>query len=133
MVEQLVYTEKVTGSSPVSPTNMDYSGNDFYCDVALKDISVLKKECESDNVLAFHHTRPYCPVHIVIIPKKHIPSFTNREKEDDFIVAEILDVVRTIAKKVEEEHGAARILTNLGKYQDSKHLHFHVSSGDPLK
>jgi len=28
-----------------------------------------------------------------------------------------------------DEHGACRVLTNLGKYQDSKHLHWHVSSG----
>src|SRR3989338_3868035 len=114
-------------------TRMDYVGNDFYCDVALKDTSVLKKEYESENVLAYHHTHPYWPVHIVIVPKKHIPSFTNRSAEDDSIVAEILEVVRTISKKVEEEKGEARILTNLGRYQDSKHLHIHVSSGEALR
>src|SRR3989338_7479545 len=109
---------------------MEYKGNDFYCDVALKDTSSLKKEYESENVLAYHHTRPFWPVHIVVIPKKHIPSFTNREKEDEPIVVEMMQVVRTIAKKIEDEQGAARILTNLGNYQDSKHLHFHVSSGE---
>ena len=36
-----------------------------------------------------------------------------------------------IAGKVESEYGAARVLTNLGEYQDSKHLHFHISSGKP--
>lgn len=112
---------------------MEYKGNDFYCDVALKDTESLKKEYESDNVLAYHHTRPYWPVHIVVVPKKHISSFTNRNAEDDPIVDEILRVVRMIAKKVEEERGEARILTNLGKYQDSKHLHFHVSSGDAVR
>ena len=112
---------------------MDYSGTDFYCDVALKGISLLKVEHESENVLAFHHTCPYWPAHIVVIPKKHIPSFTNRTKEDDVVVAEMLDVIKVIAKKVEEEYGAARIQTNLGKYQDSKHLHFHIYSGEPLK
>ncbi|MBI5732994.1 HIT domain-containing protein [Candidatus Jorgensenbacteria bacterium] len=112
---------------------MEYTGNDFYCDVALKDTSMLKKEYDSENILAYHHTRPSWPVHIVIVPKKHISSFTNREKGDDVIISEMLEVIRTIAKKVEKEEGAARILTNLGKYQDSKHLHFHVSSGDALR
>lgn len=65
---------------------MEYTGNDFYCDVALKDVSALKVEHESENVLAFHHTKPYCPVHVVIVPKKHIPSFTNRSEEDDSII-----------------------------------------------
>ena len=112
---------------------MEYEGNDLYCDVILKDTSSLKIEYESDSVLAYHHTRPYCPVHIVVIPKKHIPSFTNRDSVDDQIVAEMFEVVRKIAKKVEDEQGAARILTNLGKYQDSKHFHIHVSSGEPLR
>ena len=40
-------------------------------------------------------------------------------------------MVREVAARVLEEHGAARVLTNLGRYQDSKHLHFHVNSGDP--
>ncbi len=112
---------------------MTYSGNDFYCDVALKDTSALTVEHETEDVLAFHHTRPFWPVHIVIIPKKHIPSFTNRTPGDDALINKVLDVVKMIATKVESEKGAARVLTNLGEYQDSKHLHFHVSSGEPLR
>lgn len=112
---------------------MKYEGNDFYCDIALKDTAALEKEYESENVLAFHHTRPYWPLHIVVISKKHIPSFTDRTEDDDVVFLEILRVIKMIAKKVEKEHGAARILTNLGAYQDSKHLHFHISSGEPLK
>ena len=42
-------------------------------------------------------------------------------------------VVREVAATVEAEHGKARVLTNLGDYQDSKHLHFHVNSGEPLR
>ena len=42
-------------------------------------------------------------------------------------------IVRKGAANIEDEHGACRVLTNLGRYQDSKHLHFHVSSGDPLR
>ncbi len=112
---------------------MEYKGNDFYCDVALKDIPALKVEYENESVLAFHHTRPHWPVHIVVIPKKHIPSFTNRTEDDDAIVSEMLQVIKKIARKIEGEYGAARILTNLGTYQDSKHLHFHISSGDSLR
>lgn len=112
---------------------MEYSGNDFYCDVALKDTSSLKKEYESENVIAYHHTRPHYPVHIVVVPKKHIPSFTDRSDDDEAIIQEMLRVIKTVAKKVEDEQGAARISTNLGKYQDSKHLHFHISSGVALK
>jgi histidine triad (HIT) family protein len=44
-----------------------------------------------------------------------------------------LAVVRRVAEQVTREHGACRVLTNLGRYQDSKHLHFHVNVGAPLR
>ena len=112
---------------------MDYSGNDFYCDVVLKGAVPLKKEYESEQVLAYHHTRPYWPLHIVVVPKKHIVSFTTLSVDDMPILLELAEVLKTLAAKVEKEQGAAQILTNLGKYQDSKHLHFHINSGAPLK
>lgn len=112
---------------------MSYSGNDFYCDVALKGDEPLVKEYESEQVLAFHHTRPHWPVHIVVIPKKHIPSFTTFTDEDKPTIEELLHVLQKLAREVEAEQGAARILTNLGSYQDSKHLHFHINSGEPLR
>ena len=91
----------------------------------------LHKEYESEHVLAYHHTKPHWPVHIVVVPKKHIVSFVTLSKEDEPILLELIEVLKTLAAKVEQKHGAARILTNLGKYQDSKHLHFHISFGEP--
>ncbi len=44
----------------------------------------------------------------------------------------LLEVVQRVARQVEEEHGAAAGLTNLGRYQDSRHLHVHVHSGQQL-
>lgn len=112
--------------------NANYRGDDFYCDVALQGKAPLKKEYESEHVLAFHHTRPFWLVHMVVVPKKHIASFTAITPEDTPILLEMVEVLKTLAAKVEKEHGAARILTNLGKYQDSRHLHFHINSGEPL-
>jgi histidine triad (HIT) family protein len=108
-----------------------YHGNDFYCDIAIPKRIALRIEYEDDDVLAYHHTKPFWPLHIVVVPKKHISSFTDRGDGDDDIVLAVLRVVRQLAKSVEDEWGACRILTNLGTYQDSKHLHFHVSSGPP--
>jgi histidine triad (HIT) family protein len=110
-----------------------YDGDDFYCDVALPNIGSLDVVHDGDGVLAFHHTRPFWPVHIVVVPKRHVPSLTDTAGADDDLVRELLSVVQDIASNVEAEHGAARVLTNLGAYQDSKHLHVHVSSGDQLQ
>ena len=111
---------------------MDYSGNDFYCDVVLKDSSSLRKEYESEHVLAYHHTRPHWQVHIVVVPKKHISSFVTLSEEDASILLELIDVLKILGARVTHEFGGARILTNLGVYQDSKHLHFHINSGQSL-
>ena len=65
----------------------------------------------------------------VLIPKQHVPSLTDLGEAPVELLGELLEVVRSVAREVEAEHGAARVLTNLGEYQDSKHLHFHVNSG----
>ena len=107
--------------------------DDFYCDEVLSGKTRVDVVYETETVLAYHHTRPFWPVHIVVIPKLHVPSLTNLGDCDEGILSELLSVVRRVAAEVEGEHGAARVLTNLGRYQDSKHLHFHVNSGDPLR
>ena len=107
--------------------------DDFYCDEALSGKTPIKVVEETDTVLAFQHTRPFWPVHIVVIPKAHVPSLTNLADFAEDVVWDVMRTVRKIAARVEAEHGAARVLTNLGEYQDSKHLHFHVNSGDPLR
>ena len=50
-------------------TSSGYSGDDFYCDVALADISALDVVHDGAGVLAYHHTRPHWPVHVVVVPK----------------------------------------------------------------
>jgi len=107
--------------------------DDFYCDEALSGRTPIKVLAETADVLAFHHTRPYWPVHIVVVPKQHVPSLTDLGDAGESTLHSVLAVVREVAVQVTAEHGAARVLTNLGRYQDSKHLHFHVSSGEPLR
>ena len=107
--------------------------SDFYCDEVLSGRTRVQVVAETHDVLAYHHTRPFWPVHIVVIPKQHVPSLTDLGDCGEPMLTELLRVVREVAADVEREHGKARVLTNLGEYQDSKHLHFHVNSGDPLR
>ena len=107
--------------------------DDFYCDEALSGRTPIEVVTETGDVLAFHHTRPYWPVHIVVVPKRHVPSLTDLGDADERTLHAVLEVVRRVADDVTQRHGACRVLTNLGRYQDSKHLHFHVCSGDPLR
>lgn len=106
--------------------------DDFFCDEALSGKTKIDVVAETDEVLAFHHTRPAWPVHIMVVPKRHIPSFTNLGGHSIDIVHQVLEVVREIADDITKEHGACRVLTNLGQYQHAKHLHFHVIFGERL-
>src|SRR5258705_11015519 len=99
---------------------------DFYCDEVLSGKTVVEKVRENENVLGFRHTRPFWETHIVVIPKKHISSLLTVEESDEALVLEIMEVIRSVAADVMAEKGAVRVLTNLGEYQDSKHLHFHI-------
>ena len=106
-----------------------FDTDDFYCDYALSGKVEIDVVEETDRVLAFHHTRPYWPIHIVVIPKAHVDSLV--ALDDDGLLAELMTVIKRVSGRVIEEAGAARVLTNLGAYQDSKHLHWHVCAGDP--
>ena len=106
--------------------------NDFYCAEALSGKTPITTVVETDSVLAFHHTRPSYPVHIVVVPKQHVPSLVDLGEGGDQLLNKVMMVVRQVAGQVTAAHGACRVVTNLGQYQDSKHLHFHVLSGKPL-
>lgn len=114
-------------------SDQPYAGDDFYCDVALPDVAALDVVHEDAQVLAYHHTRPFWPTHVVVVPKRHISSLTTITEADEADVRALLAVVQRVARQVETSEGAAGVLTNLGRYQDSKHLHVHVFSGEPLR
>ena len=93
--------------------------HDFYCDEVLSGRTVVRVVRETAAVLAYHHTKPFWPVHILVIPKKHVASLLELPGEGDALMRELLGVVVEVPGKVRCEHGASRVLTNLGVYQDS--------------
>ena len=99
--------------------------SDFYCDEALSGRTPVDVVRDTPHVLAFHHTKPSYPVHIVVVPKQHVFSLVELLAEPE-IAADVLKIVAEVADEVALAHGAASVITNLGAYQESKHLHFHV-------
>ena len=114
-------------------SDWSYAGPDSYCDVAVPRASELDVVFQDEHVLAFHHTRPYWPIHIVIVPKRHLSSLTTVGPDDELEVRALFGAVQQVARVVEKTAGAAGVLTNLGDYQDSKHFHIHVYAGDKLR
>lgn len=106
---------------------------DFYCDEVLSGKLLVQKLVETEHVLAFYHTQPYWPVHLVIIPKKHITSLATVEGDDLAILNEMLRVAADLCRQVTVKHGGCRLSTNSGDYQSTKHLHFYIHHGARLR
>lgn len=104
-------------------------GEDFYCDEVLSGKTQVENVFETEQTLAFYHTRPYYEVHIIVIPKKHILSFLTVTNEETEILSDVLQVVKKVASKLEKDYGACTISTNIGSYQSNKHMHWHVHFG----
>lgn len=107
--------------------------SDFYCDEVLSGHTPVQKLAETANVLAFYHTSPFYPLHIVVIPKRHIPSLIALDEKDDALLLEMFGIIKQMVAHVVAQYGACRVVTNIGAYQDSKHLHWHVVAGEPLR
>jgi histidine triad (HIT) family protein len=107
--------------------------DDFYCRQVLSGLLPVEKVRETANVLAFKHTKPSWPVHLVIIPKFHCESILEMWREHPQVLAEMMDVIVDVMTAVAADHLGCRLTTNIGRLQATKHLHWHVYvSGEML-
>lgn len=92
-----------------------------------------KKAYEDDRILAFYDINPQAPVHILVIPKEHIPSVDGVTAENSGIVAYIFENIPRIAKSAGLT-GGYRVISNCGPdaCQSVPHLHFHILGGAQL-
>ena len=89
------------------------------------------KVYEDEEILAFNDINPAAPIHILVIPKKHIESLAHMQKEDEAIVGKIYGVINKIAEEKGFKDNGYRVIVNCGKDagQEVMHLHFHVLAG----
>lgn len=98
----------------------------IFCMIANKEIP-SNVVYEDEQIVCFHDLEPQAPVHVLIIPKKHIASLDDVKEEDKALMGHIMVKVQEIAKKLELENGY-RLVNNCGEdgFQTVKHLHFHL-------
>lgn len=106
---------------------------DFYCDEVLSGNTKVQRVLETENVLAFYHTRPFYEEHIVVIPKKHIVSILTVQHDELVIMKEIFEVIMEVSSKMNKVFGACTVSTNVGNYQSNKHMHWHVHYGNRIR
>ena len=106
---------------------------DFYCDKVLSGLLEVSVYCENESVFAFHHSNPLWENHVVLLPRRHIESLLTLEEADNELLLELLRTAKMIAADFMNRFGACRVYTNLGDYQSSKHLHWHIGCGRQLR
>ena len=104
----------------------------LFCAIANGDIPSAKVY-EDNDILAFRDINPQAPVHVLVIPKAHIPSVDGVNAENSAVVAKIFEVIPKIAVSEGLTTGY-RVISNCGAdaCQSVKHLHFHILGGAQL-
>lgn len=89
---------------------------------------------EDETVVAFNDIYPKAPVHVLIVPRRHIPSLAHVTPEDEPILGHMLYVARHIAEEQGILNSGFRTIINCGPDggQEIYHLHLHLLGGRPL-
>lgn len=104
----------------------------LFCKIVAGEIP-SDKVYEDKFIYAFNDIDPQAPVHILIVPKKHIPSLDQCIEDDLPLYGHLLNSVKKIAKQANLTNGY-RLVSNCGEdgLQTVDHLHFHLIGGRPL-
>lgn len=90
---------------------------------------------ESKEILAFKDIKPLAPVHILIIPKKHINSINEISDPNDVqLLGNMIVAARDIARELKIADDGYKLLFRTGKHggQEVDHIHLHLIGGAPL-
>lgn len=102
----------------------------IFCKIISKEISA-KIVYENEHVLAFNDINPQAPVHVLIIPKKHIETFNDINFENANVISEMYKAVSIIAKELKIDEEGYRVVGNCNKNggQEVYHIHLHLMGG----
>lgn len=89
---------------------------------------------QDDEILAFWDIHPLAPVHILIIPKKPIPTIDAAEESDQMLLGKMILVARDIARDLKISEKGYKLLFRVGDHggQEIPHIHLHLIGGARL-
>ena len=87
-----------------------------------------------DDVVAFHDTAPRAPVHVLVIPRRHIASLASTDEKDEQILGKLVLAAAEVARRTGIVESGYRVVTNSGHGagQSVFHIHLHVLGGRPM-
>ncbi len=104
-----------------------------FCKIIKGEIPT-EKVYETEEILAFKDIHPAAPIHILVVPKKHISMLTDLKPEDEALIGKIYTTINKIAEQEGFKEQGYRVIANCGKDsgQEVMHIHFHVLGGKKL-
>ena len=105
----------------------------LFCKIVNHDLPA-RIAYEDELAVAFHDIQPQAPVHILICPRKHIPTLNDVSDEDAPLLAHMFQVARKIAEQfgVDQKGYRTSFNVNADAGQTVFHLHLHVIGGKKL-
>ncbi|NOZ75067.1 MAG: histidine triad nucleotide-binding protein [FCB group bacterium] len=102
----------------------------LFCEIAKGNIPATI-EYEDENVIAFRDINPQAPIHILIIPRDHIPTVNDLTPDHQAIIAAMFQAVQKLTRDNKIDHTGYRTVFNCNRDggQDVYHLHLHVLGG----
>jgi histidine triad (HIT) family protein len=103
--------------------------NCIFCKIAAGEIPA-KKAYEDDDLIAFHDIHPWAPVHILIVPKRHITSMTDITEADAPLLGRMMAISPRLMRELGVTNGFRHVInTGHDGGQEVMHIHLHVMGG----
>jgi len=102
----------------------------IFCKIANKEVPA-DVVYEDDKIIAFRDINPKAPLHLLIVPKKHIPSVNHLELQDKELIGELFLIAQKIAREQGVSKTGYKLVFNVGRGggQLINHLHLHLLAG----
>jgi histidine triad (HIT) family protein len=108
--------------------------NCIFCKI-IAGVSPAQRVYEDDSVTAFHDKHPAAPVHVLIVPNRHINSVNELDEADEPMMGRLFTVARRIAEQEGIAESGYRLIVNTGRDggQAVYHLHMHLLGGQRVR
>ncbi len=102
----------------------------IFCRIVAKEVQ-SKIAYEDRDVVAFHDINPQAPIHVLIVPRKHIPTLNEATEDDQTLLGKLIFVAQKLAKDLGISEDGYRLVlnTNRGAGQSVFHIHLHLLGG----
>ena len=108
---------------------MSHDADCVFCKIAEGKIP-CRKVMEDDELLVFHDIAPWAPVHVLVIPKEHVPTMYELQDKHAALLGRMLSLAPKLMRDLGVTNGF-RALINTGEdgRQEVQHVHLHVMGG----